>query len=103
VRAVVVVVGTPPVIVVRRLDVPVPFVAVDGVLVGIAVAVAVDTVVAGAVGLSGAASFWTCVAANAVIEAREVRVTAVARERRSSDERMSGARSGIGIGQQPRL
>jgi hypothetical protein len=95
VRVVVVVAVTPPVMVVRRLEVPVPFVAVDGVLVGAAVAVAVDTVVAGAAGLRGAASFCTCVAANAVIEARDVNVTAVAIDRRSSEERTRGLRSGI--------
>jgi hypothetical protein len=98
VRVVVVVVGTGPVSVVR-LDAPVPFEAVDDVAdVGAGVAVAdVATVVddTGTDGFSGAASFCTCVAANAVIDASEVSVTAVARERRNSDERTRGPRSGI--------
>src|SRR5205823_14277099 len=96
VRVVVVVVGTRPVSVVLRLEVPVPFEAVDAVAVGAAVAAAATVVDdAGAAGFSGAASFCTCVAANAVIEASELSVTAVARERRSSEERMSGLRSGM--------
>jgi hypothetical protein len=99
VRVVVVVAVTSPVMVVRRLEVPVPFEAVDDVAsVGAGVAVAdVATGVddTGAAGFSGAASFCTCVAANAVIEARDVNVTAVAIERRSSEERTRGLRSGI--------
>jgi hypothetical protein len=99
VRVVVVVVGMRPVTVVLRLEAPVPLEAVDDVAdVGAGVAVAdVATVVddAGAAGLSGAASFCTCVAANAVIEASDVKVTAVAIERRSSEERTRGLRSGI--------
>ena len=103
-RVVVVVVGTRPVSVVLRLDVPVPFEAVAAVAVGAAVAAAATVVDdAGAAGFSGAASFCTCVAANAVIDASELSVTAVARARRSSEDRTSGLRSGIPIGQQPRL
>jgi len=74
------VVVTRPVSVVVRLAKPVPLDAVDGAAV--------------AAGLSGAASFCTCVAANADIDASELSVTAVASERRSSEERMRGLRSG---------
>jgi hypothetical protein len=91
---VVVVELTPPVMVLRRLAAG-PCDAAFAVGAGVAVAAAVATVVAGAAGLSGAASFRTCVAANAVIDARDVNVTAVANDRRSSEDLTRGARAGI--------
>jgi len=89
VRAVVVVVVTRPVTVVVRE------VAVRAVGAGIAVAAAVEDVVVEAAGWSGAAVFCTCVAANAVMLARDVSVAAVAMARRITPERMSGERCGM--------
>jgi hypothetical protein len=89
VRAVVVVVVTRPVtVVVREVTVP-------AVGAGVAVAAAVKDVVVEAAGWSGAAMFCTCVAANAVMLARDVSVAAVAMARRITPERMSGGRWGM--------
>jgi hypothetical protein len=85
VRGAAVVVGTLPVTVVPRV------VAVRDVGAGVAVA-AVDAVVVDTAGWSGAAAFWTCVAAKALIDASDVSVVAVAIARRITAERMSGER-----------
>jgi hypothetical protein len=87
VRAAVVVVVTRPVSVVERV------VVVRAV--GAAVALTIDVVVAGA-GWSGAALFWTCVAANALMLASEESVAAVAIARSTTPERMSGERFTMG-------
>jgi hypothetical protein len=87
VRALVVVVVT------RRVRVVVREVVVAAVGTGVAAAI-VDEVVVDAVGLSGAASFCRCVAANALMLARDVSLAAVAMARRSTLERMSGPRCG---------
>jgi hypothetical protein len=78
----VVVATRPPTVVLREVD------------AGVGVAAAVTTVV-DAAGLSGAALFCTCVAANALIDASDVSVAAVAMARRSTAERMSGERDGM--------
>jgi hypothetical protein len=80
-----VVVATRPVTVVPRV------VALREVGAGVGEA-AVTAVVVEADGWSGAALFCTWVAANALIDASDVSVAAVAMARRSTAERMSGER-----------
>jgi hypothetical protein len=82
-----VVVATRPVTVVPRV------VALREVGAGVA---AVAAAVVEAEGWSGAALFCTCVAANALIDASDVSVAAVAMARSSTAERMSGERCGMG-------
>jgi hypothetical protein len=85
VRGAAVVVATRPVTIVPR------DVAPRDVAAGIAaVAAVVETD-----GLSGAALLCTCVAANALIDASDVSVAAVAIARSSTAERMSGERDGM--------
>ena len=90
-RAVPVVVTTPGVTVVRRRA-----------AVGVGVATAATVVPSGAVGLSGAAVFWTCVAANAVMLVAESSVTAVANPRSARLELMSGVFLGMETGDHAR-
>jgi hypothetical protein len=85
VRAVVVVVATPVIVVDRRVVVEVRDVAA-GVAVGVTAAVVVE-----ADGCSGAAAFCTCVAAKEVIPPSDVSVIAVATPRSTTLERINGA------------
>ena len=87
-RALAVVVVTDDVIVVRRL--------VDVVARGVAVGAAATVVVDGADGCSGAAVFWTCVAAKAVMPPTERKVTPVAMARSATLEVMRGRLLGMG-------
>ena len=80
-----VVVVTPVIVVDRRVVVEVRDVAA-GVAVGVTAAVVVE-----ADGCSGAAVFCTCVAANEVMPPSEVSVSAVARPRSTTLERINGA------------
>jgi hypothetical protein len=82
-----VVVATWPVTVVPRV------VALREVGAGVGVAAVAAVVVEE--GRSGAALFCTCVAANALIDASDVSVAAVAMARRTTAERMSGERDGM--------
>jgi len=83
-----VVVATRPVTVVPRV------VALRAVGAGVGDA-AVGAVVVEAGGWSGAALFCTWLAANALIDASDVSVAAVATARRRTAERMSGERDGM--------
>jgi hypothetical protein len=76
-----VVVVTPDVTVLRRV-----VVVLAAVGAGVATAATVPVV-----GFSGAFTFWTCVAANALMPVKDDTVIAVAAARRTSVERTSGA------------
>lgn len=77
-RGAAVVVGTVPVLVLRMRA------------VGAGVAVATDDVVASEVGRNGAAGFWTCVAANALMPVKLVKVMPATIARSANAERIGG-------------
>lgn len=84
-RGAAVVVGTWPVTVVRRRA------------AGAGVAVAADAVVPSALGCSGAAAFWTCEAANALMPVKVVRVIPVTIARKTYVERKRALGFFVGV------
>ncbi len=83
------------VVVTRPVSVVVRDIVVRVVGAGVTATVCADALVPEDEGCSGAALFCTCVAANAVIDASDVNVAAVASARRTMPERMSGERCAI--------